>query len=405
MGLLVLRQLSVVLPAAELGTYLAAISLSTVLPRLLDFGIPNTGLFYLRNGRMHLRRYAWVGLVALTAAVPLGAAAIVVLGFLGQLAAETATFLAAHFMPLVMIFGLEYVLLLASSAALARSNYAGFSMLTCCTPLLLFGLLTMGIAQNTGFTAAYALGVYLVAACMTAAISMGLMIWLVFRNPSPGSALAWGECTKYAASSYGSGVMKVMAQRADRLILIGFLTPSAYALFIIALTVRDALQLPGNAFSTYMRNHFMDLLKNVPSDRSRLVRSYLLACGFAFAVLLIGGGVFAIIADWLPLYALAPSFEEALPTMRWLVVSVAPLSIFAISQSFLYSLPALRNVLALNAFAALSLVSVLLAAGQTGADLVLLGQLVVGWSFMIMLTALGICLLAARRNTTGKDVA
>lgn len=386
-SLMVLRALTFQLSIADMGLLLAAVGLATPLARLLDFGLPNAGVFFLRKGRWSVARYAATGAAALC--LVLGLVWLAQLASAEQLLEPNAgAFIASQAGLFLAIVGFEYVILFATSAALARSVYIGVAGLTCAGPV--FVLAQLSLVGTAGLDAPSALSLYAQASGIAAVSGLALMAWLMRRGAKVEAPARPREIAGYAASAYGSGTLKVLSQRADRLIMIAFLAPSAYALYAIALTVRDALLLPGNAFSAYIRNRFTDA-SAVP------LRFYGIACAGAFGILLLAAFVFNQIAGGLLALFLAPGFDAALPVLSWLSISIAPLAVFAISQSFLYALPALWDVLFLNLAAAASLLAMLVVLGTRGAELVVIGQVILAWSLALAAVSVAVCLAAGRR--------
>lgn len=388
-SLMVLRALSFQLSLADLGLLLAAIGLVTPLARLLDLGLPNAAVFFLRKNRWGVMGYAKTGALALAVALAVVAVAHG-LATPHLFEPDIAAFLSAQTGLLLAIIALEYVILFATSAALARSIYSGVAVLTCAGPIFVLGQLWLFATETRG--AADALVLYAQAAGITALIGLGLLGWLGRRDPTVTDPATPRQIAGYATSAYGSGTLKVLSQRADRMMMIAFLAPSVYALYAIALTVRDALLLPGNAFAAYIRNRFTDA-QGAP------LRLYAAACLAAFGVLLAAALVFNQLAGWFLALFLAPGFDAALPVLSWLSLSIAPLAVFAISQSFLYALPALWDVLFLNFAAAVSLLGALYVLGTRDAELVQIGQVILSWSMVLGAVSVPVCAAAARRKT------
>lgn len=329
-----------------LGNYLAIVAVVMVLPRFLDSGLPHAMAYFLR-ARAELGRSALRVLVRHALACALLACGICwLLRFIPFDNPTVHNIVVRTWLLIAALVASETAALLALSTLIPRNRYVGHVISTLSPPLLMLSsattCLVLGWQPSIDQLLTLLLGASLCGA--TFAWISAVSAW-----PSDGSVEgmpAW-ELYRYGLRSYGTSVTKVAAQRFDRLYLATAMGASSYALYSLAVSIRDLALFPANLHALTLRNHQIDLQArqlDVWSARRLLLRVSLFWMAAGFAISLLTWPHWSTILRFL--FGHPPSATAML--MSVLALSIGPMAVLGFSYNHLYALERPERVTILN---------------------------------------------------------
>lgn len=325
--------------AEALGAYLSVVSMATLVPRLLDCGLPLAVGYFLRLRPAGLRACCRVlgrhVVVAAPAAVLL-AQALMWFPFEGPLASALA---ATHWPQVGALIVADLVMLLGLAAFIPTTRYKAYLATVVLPPgLMLIGLGAHTLARPGRPLDAGSLLNLLTAASVIAGAVMILALRRAARQARTNEpTMAAGPVYRYGLRTYGAAVAKILAQRFDRVYLVTVLGSAGYAHYSLAGSIRDMVSFPANLFALTLRNRQIDLIGhhcNLPAARRLLLRVSL--------VWSLAGIVLA--AALAPMWNAIVTFgfgRAMLPTAHFveiLVFSCAPMAVMSFAWNHLYAL-------------------------------------------------------------------
>jgi O-antigen/teichoic acid export membrane protein len=300
-----------------LGVVFASLLIPNTAPRLLDLGLPHAAGYFLRRDpacRKLLLR------VALGSALAGGTISMLVLfcATLFPFSDVRVNVVLTALAPLLAAYiGMQLArdIALAGLIALERTKtYAIAAVL----PVLMgpLGLLTVhflaGEQHPEMLTAIVVLAE--ISGCLLAVIG------LAWKAPSDAahSPTRVSEILRFGLRAFTGGAAKVLAIRADRILLATLLPPAGYALYTVSLSFRDASLLPGNAVGLALMNVLTQRILKNPRSAWPVVREALwVNFGIVFCVL-VG---FSVLGPYLVPKLLGEPFRAAVPIMSLIVWS------------------------------------------------------------------------------------
>jgi O-antigen/teichoic acid export membrane protein len=299
-----------------LGVMFAALVLVNTLPRFLDLGLPHaTGYFLRRNAAVR----PLILLLSLGVSVVGGILSVVVLLVASRFPfADADTNELLH--SLLPLFGVYVGAQLARDVSLAalvalervRMYFAATVLPVVTGPL---GLLAVGMTSPNAGPAVYLFALVGAELLGSACAIAGVVTRAPFRPP-----VSWELAPKilrFGVRAFPAGVSKTIAVRGDRIILSALLPPSAYALYALSLSFRDATLLPGNAYGLVLLN---TLTRRILAAQpvARVVRQALLLNAAAVCIPLI---TFSAVGPTAVPALLGPGFAGAVPVMSTIMWS------------------------------------------------------------------------------------
>jgi O-antigen/teichoic acid export membrane protein len=285
-----------------------------LLPRLLDLGLPHAAAYFLRR---HAERRRLMLRMSLASAA--GGAAISLLVLFGvtqfPFAEAEINDVTATLLPLLCLYvGLQLArdVSLASLVALERVRlwFAATMIPVVVGPI---ALLTLKVWRPDAPAPAYAavLVVCEILGCVfaTSALARGKS-----GPPVPHQA---GDVMRFGLRAFPHGAAKLLAARADRLILSSLLPAPAYALYALSLSFRDASLLPGNAYGLTFMNKLTSRIVAGGSVRAVVIRGFMI-CGGLVLVPLAG---FTLLGPFVVPWVLGPAYAGAVPIMSVIIWS------------------------------------------------------------------------------------
>jgi O-antigen/teichoic acid export membrane protein len=243
-----------------MGVYIAVVTITGILVRLMDVGLPSAILYFIRMNENSARAVAKSAVLHLILMAPWAFAGAYMLRYFpfesGVISDGVVEGLAAIMIGMIFQLGTA----LSANIALALKMYVSFAAANCLPPLIMCALLL----------GAYVSGRYVSAADlfeMTALSFVAPFAWLstalllkILRQMGP------AENDRKSLYQYGMKTVpgvaaKVVGQRFDRLLLSTALSAGSLSHYAVATTIRDGLLLPFNAYSLSFMNDLMDVQK------------------------------------------------------------------------------------------------------------------------------------------------
>jgi O-antigen/teichoic acid export membrane protein len=337
LGFAVLAVLARLAGAETLGAYLSVVSLATLVPRLLDLGLPLAIGYFLRLKPDGLRACSRLlsrhAVLAMPAAMLL-AASLVWFPFEGAAASALAR---SHWPQIGVLIVAELAMLLGLAAFIPTTRFKAYFGTTLLPPtLMLLGLGALRVSRPTQPPDAGEL-----LDLLTAATSIGcvFMIVAVLRacREADGHAFDGRAVYRYGLRTYSSAVAKILAQRFDRLYLATVLGSAGYAQYSLAISIRDMVTFPANMFALTLRNRQIDLIghdHDIPGARRLLAR---VSAIWALAGL---GVAAALLPAWATVVRIGfgVQLQNASHFVSILVFSCAPMAVMSFAWNHLYAL-------------------------------------------------------------------
>lgn len=254
----------------QMGVFVALTAYSLVFSRIADLGLPTSLIYYMRMSRETSRRCLEVclihGFFVLLVALLLFFS-VPNLGLSSDVVGQNIN--ACLFMLAVMVAAvfLETVL---GQMLVPLDAYRSYAIVMFTSPLvMIIGVLIRGKGLDS---------VSLVVSLMTgevcaAAVAIALMARAVRSLPTAKTKLSLRAIYEYALKTYVGTTMKVLALRADKIVLSMFVSPAALAAYALATSMRDNAMQPVNTHAMLLRNHLIDVERK--PDGRRLSVLYL----------------------------------------------------------------------------------------------------------------------------------
>jgi O-antigen/teichoic acid export membrane protein len=314
-----------------LGVLFAALVVVNTLPRLIDVGLPHAAGYFLRRDA-GLR--PMILLLSLGSGVVGGVIALVVFFFGARLfpfADQETNVLFESLLPLFCVYVAAQLARDVSLAALVALEKVPTYFAAAVVPVVIgpLGLIALGVVWGDAPASAYA--VVLVGAemlgCLFAVGGLAGLAPICARQP-------WQlipNVLRFGLRAFPGGAAKIVAIRADRIILSALLPPSAYALYALSLSFRDAALLPGNAYGLVLLNTLTERI--LKSERvGPLLRQALLFNGGVVCIPLLG---FTLFGPKAVPALLGPGFAGAVPTMAVIIWSALFLGLSGVFWTWL----------------------------------------------------------------------
>jgi O-antigen/teichoic acid export membrane protein len=299
-----------------LGVMWGALVVVNTLPRLIDLGLPHAAGYFLR--RDPGMRAAIVRLAIASGAVG-GMLSLPILftATLYPFADAEVNALIARLLPLLCVYvgaQLARDLSLAALVALERVK-AYFAATVLPVALGPLGLLAIQLSWEDA-------PVWLYTTVIVSAELLGCTIALYSiagrsLGGVPLSSPLYTDVFKFGLRAFPAGAAKIVSMRADRIILAALLPPSAYAVYALSLSFRDAMLLPSNSYGMVLLNKLTkQILAAEPVGAT--VRRAMLLSSVVVCVPLVS---FTLLGPALVPWVLGPEFADAVPIMSTILWS------------------------------------------------------------------------------------
>lgn len=313
-----------------LGVLFAALVVVNTLPRLIDLGLPHAAGYFLRRDA-GLR--PMILLLSLGTGVVGGVVALLIFfgATLFPFADSGTNVLIESLLPLFCVYIAAQLARDVSLAALVALEKVPAYFAATVLPVVIgpLGLIALRVWWVNAPPSAYA--IVLVGAemlgclCAVAGLAGGAPL---------GTNLPWHvvpAVLKFGLRAFPGGAAKIVAMRADRIILSALLPPSAYALYAVSLSFRDATLLPANAYGLVLLNRLTErILAAEPVDV--LVRQALLVnC----ATVCLPLGAFTLFGRQAVPALLGLGFAGAVPIMAVIIWSALFISLSGVFWTWL----------------------------------------------------------------------
>jgi len=337
LGFAVLAVLARLVGAETLGTYLSVVSIASLIPRLLDCGLPLAIGYFLRLKPEGLRAYSRLMTHHIVASLPVALALAVGLTWFPFEGAAATALAVSHWPQISALIIAELIVLLGLAAFIPTTRYKAYLVTKLMPPaLMLVGLAVLVLARPGQRPGAGELLDLLAAASVAGCVFMIVAVRRAARQGRQ-QPLQVSAVYRYGLRSYSSAIAKILAQRFDRLYLPTVLDSAAFAQYSLAVSIRDMVTFPANLFALTLRNRQIDLIghhHDVPGARRLLLRA-----AMAWSA---GGLAFALISLplWSPLIRIAfgQEMEPAAHFARIIVFSCGPMAVMSFAWNHLYAL-------------------------------------------------------------------
>jgi len=252
-----------------MGIYVAVMTVTNILVRMLDFGLPSAILFFIRKDSENARAVAQSALLHVLATIPCMLTAAFLLRYFPFEAAAISETAARSILVITVVLILQLGNGLSVNLVLGLKMYATMAMANILPPLIMCVILLAASWRGGQVGAADLFEITAVSNFVPFAF-IAAIVAVRIKGAAGSQRVAGKTLYQYGVKTMLGVAAKVVSQRLDRLVLSTSISPSALSQYAVATTIRDGLLLPFNAYSLSFMNDLMDLQK---SGRSMLART------------------------------------------------------------------------------------------------------------------------------------
>jgi O-antigen/teichoic acid export membrane protein len=318
----------------QLGAYLAVTSIMVIVPRLLDCGLPHALAYFLRLEPAHLRSAGTALVQHLVFALPAAIAIALAIRYVPFENEAAVRLVVRHWPELALLALSELAILLGQATCVPTNRFGSYASTALAPPMALFLCVTLW--SKSDLTAPRLVSI-LLATSLLGSLVMTAAFFLAARKAGAQPAFPRTAAYGYGLRSYASALSKVVAQRFDRLFLVGVLGASGYVQYSLAVSLRDMAIVPANLHAMTVRNRQIDLL----TSSSGLVEARRVLVRVCLAWLALGvAGAIAFLPFWhlvVPVL-FGPRYDGAAQFLRIVAFSAGPIAIMGFCWNHLYSM-------------------------------------------------------------------
>lgn len=320
--------------ATEMGAYIAVVTLSGMLLRLLDMSLGHASLFHIRNDKKEYNSCFIVIVCNAVLMAPVLILASYCLRFIPVESQDISLYLESLLVPICMLTFFQMI----SSGFVALQPALGLYRIFTIAPIfpnLLF-IFLVGAMFYVGSVDAILLVKLL--ACSEGIFSFSLIIMFIKKQDltieSIPDRAKIRALYKFGIQVHFGVLAKVLSARADRIILTMLLPATAVAYYSLSTTLRDYLLMPGNIFSIKYQNEMLDIRHDQEKMYKNLKKEL-----FRWGLILSFGclGVFAFSSVFVPL-VFGQDFAGSVHVINILVWSAIPLGLAGLCWNIFYAL-------------------------------------------------------------------